>query len=638
MCGICGTVRLDGAPDTGPGVDRMLRALAHRGPDADGQWSDGTCTLGHRRLSIIDLSDAGRQPLANEDGTLWLTFNGEIYNFQALRRELEAAGHAFRSQTDSEVVVHAYEEWGTGAVTRFRGMFALALWDTRRRRLWLARDRVGKKPLVFAQVRDRFVFASEIQALLAHPGVPRDVDPRAIHQYFSLGYVPAPGSAFAHIRKLQPGHSMTLDLGAADGRPRTETVRYWALSYEPKRTWSFDQAQAALRETLTEAVRIRMISDVPLGAFLSGGIDSSIVVGLMAGISTRPVKTFSIGFADDRFDEREAARRVAQRWATDHQELVVEPDAAAVVPTLVRHFGEPFADSSALPTYYVAQLTRAAVTVALTGDGGDESFAGYRRYRAHRLAGRVAKIPGAMPTAAAAGRLLPVPADSRGRTAGLRRFLVGIGDDPATRYARWIGASNGHLDTGARAEFYRDDFLRELHGSEPENPLAGLFTEASGLDPVDAAMQVDVRSYLPDDLLVKVDIASMANSLEARAPLLDQEVMELAAGLPSVFKLDGRLSKRVLKAAFSDVLPPENVTRPKQGFGVPVGPWFRGPLAELAHDTFLATDAAIARYLDPRAVRRAMDAHVSGAADHGYQLWNFLMLELWHRLVVMNAE
>ena len=634
MCGICGTVCLDGGPDPGSGVDRMLRALAHRGPDADGQWSNGTCTLGHRRLSIIDLSDAGRQPLTNEDGTLWLTFNGEIYNFQALRQELERAGHAFRSHTDSEVVVHAYEEWGTAAVSRFRGMFAFALWDTRRRRLWLARDRVGKKPLVYAQVGDRFVFASEIQALLAHPAVPRDVDPQAIHDYFALGYVPAPRSAFAHIRKLRPGHTMTLDLCAADGRARTETTRYWNLAYQPKRPLSFEDAGAALRETLTEAVRIRMISDVPLGAFLSGGIDSSIVVGLMAGISSRPVRTFSIGFSDQRFDEREAARRVAERWATDHQELVVDPDAAAVVPTLVRHFGEPFADSSALPTYYVAKMTRSAVTVALTGDGGDESFAGYRRYRAHRMAERLAGIPGAMPAAAAAGRLLRAPADGRSRSAGLRRFLAGVGDRSATRYARWIGASNGHLDPDARAVFYREEFRRDLAGADNENPLEPLFVEASALDPVDAAMQVDVHSYLPDDLLVKVDIASMANSLEARAPLLDQHVMELAAALPTEFKLRGSLSKRILKAAFSDILPPENVKRPKQGFGVPIGAWFRGPLRELAGDTFLARDAAIARYLEPHAVRRCMDAHVAGHADNGYLLWNFLMLELWHRHVV----
>jgi asparagine synthase (glutamine-hydrolysing) len=634
MCGICGTVRLDGRPDPGPGVDGMLRALAHRGPDADGQWSDGTCTLGHRRLSIIDLSDAGRQPLTNEDGTIWLTFNGEIYNFQELRQELERAGHAFRSHTDSEVVIHAYEEWGAAAVTRFRGMFALGLWDTRRRRLWLARDRVGKKPLVYAQLHDRFVFASEIQALVAHPDVPRDIDPRAIHEYFALGYVSAPKSAFSHVRKLRPGHTMTLDVGAGGVEARVETTKYWNLSYQPKRTLSFGDAGAALRETLTEAVRIRMISDVPLGAFLSGGIDSSIVVGLMAGISSRPVKTFSIGFADQRFDERDAARRVARRWATDHEEFVVEPDAAAVVPDLVRHFGEPFADSSALPTYYVAKLTRQAVTVALTGDGGDESFAGYRRYRAHRLAERLGRIPGAVTAAAAAGRLLAPSADRRSRMAGLRRFFDGVGDEPATRYARWIGASNGHLDPRARAAFYREDFRRELAGADRENPLAPLFDDASALDPVDAAMQVDVHSYLPDDLLVKVDIASMANSLEARAPLLDQEVMELAAALPSEFKLRGGYSKRILKAAFSDILPPENATRPKQGFGVPVGEWFRGPLRPLAGDTFLAPDAALARYLEPEAVRRCMDTHVAGTADNGYVLWNFLMLELWHRLVV----
>jgi asparagine synthase (glutamine-hydrolysing) len=602
--------------------------MRHRGPDASGEWSDGTCALGHRRLAIIDLSEAGRQPMGNEDGTIQVTFNGEIYNFVALRRELRGLGHRFRTRTDTEVIVHAYERWGIRCVERLRGMFAFAVWDRRRRRLFLARDRVGKKPLFYARQADRFLFASELQSLLADPTVPREVDLAALDAYLSYGYIPAPATAFRGVAKLPPAHRLTLDLQPGAGEVRVE--RYWTLGYGPTLRVTEAEACEAFREKLTEAVRLRMVSDVPLGAFLSGGIDSGIVVGLMAGLSDRPVRTFTIGFEEAAYDEADQARRVAERWGTDHHPLVVRPDALAVVGTLARHFGEPYADSSAVPTYYVSKLTREGVTVALNGDGGDESFAGYGRYLAHRLAGRIGRVPGLCRTASALARGLPDSTDPRNRVRQARRFLASLGQPAERRYARWLT----FFRSEAKGRLYTEEFRQQLGPAAPAPWLESLFGEAEGLDPVDAAMSVDVRSYLPYDLLVKVDITSMANSLEARSPFLDHEVMELAARLPARFKLRGRTSKYLLKRAFADLLPAENVRRPKMGFGVPVGQWFRGPLRGLVHDTVLSREAAGRGYFRPQEVQRLVDLHLEGRADHSYQLWNLLMLELWHREVL----
>jgi asparagine synthase (glutamine-hydrolysing) len=603
----------------------MIEAERHRGPDDSGIWSDELCALGHRRLAIIDLSPAGRNPLSNEDGSIWITFNGEIYNFQQLRHDLERLGYRFRTRTDTEVVVSAYEQWGVEAIRRLRGMFAFGLWDRRKRRLLIARDRVGKKPLFYTQAGDRFVFASELQGLLAARDIPREVEPSAIDAYLEWGYVPAPDTAFKGVKKLPPAHWMTVDLGS--GEPQIRIERYWALEYEPKLSISEEEASEAIREKLAEAVRLRLISDVPLGAFLSGGIDSSIVVGLMARASGHPVKTFSIGFKEAAYNEVDHARRIAEKWGTDHHEFIVEPDALSVLPRLVRHYGEPYADSSAIPTFYVSQMTRKKVTVALNGDGGDESFAGYERYLGNRLAERLQSIPGSKMTARVLSRALPDSLNPRNRLRQARRFLSVATHPMEKRYGHWVA----FFGDAAKQRLYARQFRSSLNGRGSGDWISSLFEQARGLDPVDAAMSVDVNSYLPYDLLVKVDITSMSNSLEARSPFLDHEVMEFAARLPASYKLRGKQAKYLLKRAFADLLPPENVNRRKMGFGVPVGAWFHGPLRPLLEDALLSEQAERRGYFQKAEVRRLFDEHIERRADHSFSLWNLLMLELWHR-------
>ncbi|MBI1761222.1 MAG: asparagine synthase (glutamine-hydrolyzing) [Acidobacteria bacterium] len=631
MCGIVGIVATTGRELTAQ-LQPMLDAQAHRGPDAWGVWPAAgvasLCAFGHRRLAIIDLSAAGKQPMSNADGSVWITFNGEIYNFQQLRRELESRGHRFRTRTDTETIIYAYEEWGVECVKHLRGMFAFGIWDARRQRLLLARDRVGKKPLFYAQAGERFLFASELQGLLADAEVPRVVNAAAIDAYLSYGYIPAPHTAYQGVFKLPPAHWLTLDV-TPDGFT-TRVERYWSLAYQPKLTLSAEEAGEQLRAVLTEAVRLRMISDVPLGAFLSGGIDSSIVVGLMAQLSGQPVKTFSIGFAEAAFNETEHARRIAQKWQTEHHEFIVQPNALEILPKLVRHYGEPYADSSALPTFYVAQLTRQHVTVALNGDGGDESFAGYERYLGNRVAERMQAVPGAAWAGRTLGGLLPDSLDPKNRLRTLRRFLSVAAQPMAERYTRWL--SFFHTET--KLPLYSPEFAAQLNGTR-DGYLNALFAEvlqnSEAIDPIDAAMAVDVQSYLPFDLLVKVDITSMANSLEARSPFLDHEVMELAARLPAHLKAPGKDLKHLLKRTFADLLPPENVNRRKMGFGVPVGAWFRRELRDFVRDVLLSPTAVQRGYFKRAEVERLVTEHQAGRADYAFQLWSLLMLELWQR-------
>jgi asparagine synthase (glutamine-hydrolysing) len=626
MCGIAGIVSYNtDAEGLRQRAALMAEALKHRGPDDFGLWNDSLCALSQRRLAIIDLSEAGRNPLSNDDGSIWITFNGEIYNFQSLRQELEQLGYQFRTRTDTEVVVYAYQHWGVDCLKKLRGMFAFAIWDREKQRLFLARDRVGKKPLFYTQVGNRFYFASELQGLLTCPEVPREVEPAAIDAYLTWGYVPAPLTAFKNIFKLPPAHFLTLDI--KDSSYDIRIKRYWSLDYRNK--LAIDEAEAVdlIREKLTEAVRLRMISDVPLGAFLSGGIDSSIVVGLMAKLSDRPVKTFSIGFKEAAYDETAHARRIAKLWGTEHQEFIVEPDALAIVNKLVQHYGEPYADSSAIPTFYVSQLTRSAVTVALNGDGGDESFAGYERYLGNRLAERARRVPGFAISASALNRVLPDSINPKNRLRQAKRFLS-VATRPMTeRYAQWVGFFREEM----KEQLYSKDFRAQLNGDRAESWMESLIAEASDLDPVDAAMCVDVQSYLPYDLLVKVDITSMANSLEARSPFLDHEVMEFAAALPIDLKLKGKESKYLLKRAFSDLLPAENVQRRKMGFGVPVGEWFRGDLKSLLQDALLSEASHKRNYFNPKLLHALVSNHLERRQDNGSLLWNLLMLELWHR-------
>ncbi len=625
MCGIAGGVVADNRVELEPHVALMTEALRHRGPDDWGMWTDELCGLGHRRLAIIDVSPEGRQPLSNEDGTIWLTFSGEIYNFQSLRHDLEGLGHRFRTRTDSEVIVHAYEQWGPACVERFCGMFAFGVWDQRRQRLFLARDRMGVKPLFYTQAGGRFLFASELQGVLAGLDTPHQVSLPALDAYLSWGYVPAPQTAFRGICKLPPAQWLTLDLTPTG--PVLRVQPYWSLTYGPKRHLSEHEAGEILRVKFREAVRLRMISDVPLGAFLSGGIDSSVVVGLMAEVSDRPVQTFSIGFEEAAYNELTHARCVAAYWRTEHHEHIVQPDALTVLPKLVRHYGEPYADSSAIPTFYLSQMTRHQVTVALTGDGGDECFAGYERYLGNGIAAWLQRLPAGVPCARLLSRVLPDARSPQHVLRRAKRFLAAAAQPMAARYGHWVGCVGADL----KRQLYSGDVRLCLPDDPSTAWMASLFAARCDLDPVEAAMAVDVQSYLPYDLLTKVDIASMANGLEARSPFLDHDVIEFVARLPRRMKLHGMQAKYLLKRAFADVLPRENMRRRKMGFGVPIGTWLRGPLWPLAYDVLLAPRAFERGYFQPAAVRRLVMEHMARRTDHSVALWALLMLELWHR-------
>ena len=622
MCGIAGIVSQSSNLEL---VGVMTEAMRHRGPDGAGLWSDGLCSLGHRRLAIIDLSVNGKQPLCNEDETVWIVFNGEIYNFKELRAELERFGHRFNSHTDTEIIVHAYEQWGCECVKKLRGMFAFAIWDQQKRRLFLARDRVGKKPLYYTDNGRFFAFASELQGLLQNPEVRREVNLEGLDSYLSWGYVPAPLTGFKDILKLPPAHFLVLDVGHDYSKALVE--RYWDLEYTPKTGMTESEAREQLREKLMEAVRYRLISDVPLGAFLSGGIDSSIVVGLMAELSGRRVKTFSIGFEDDAYNELIFARAIAKRWGTDHTELIVKPDELAVLPKLVRHYGEPYADSSAIPTFYVSKMTRSGVTVALNGDGGDESFAGYDRYAAIRIADKLASLGRFASATAALARFLPDSIEPKNRVRRAKRFLSVALEERPVRYNYWVA----YFTAGTKAQLYAPCFAEAVAPKEGRYWMEHLWKEVSDLESVDAAMAVDIKSYLPYDLLTKVDIASMANGLEARSPFLDHVVMEFAARLPAHLKLRGWQSKYLLKKTFADLLPTENVRRRKMGFGVPIARWLRTSSRELLQDTLLSQRARGRGYFKPERVDHLVQEHIAGRADYSFQLWSLLMLELWQR-------
>lgn len=617
MCGIAGIV---GGMPLASRVEAMTAAIIHRGPDEGGVRVEGNAALGVRRLSVIDL-EGGSQPICNEDGTLWVTQNGEIYNFEPLRDHLRQKGHTFHTRSDTEAIVHAYEEYGAGCAKHLRGMFAFALWDTKAQRLVLGRDRLGKKPLLYSVEGERLIYASEMQSLLKGLDRQPQIDLGALGDYLAYGYVPAPATIFKGIYKVRPGHVVVWESGTARHEP------YWRLGYSPKLRLDEAEAEAELESRLAEAVRIRLIADVPLGALLSGGVDSSVVVALMARQSQAPVKTFSIGFEDAAYDELRHARRVAERYGTDHHEFVVRPDAAAVLPQLVRHYGEPYADSSAIPTFYVSQLARQHVTVALNGDGGDEAFAGYDRYRAMWLAQALQRIPGATLGLRGLARVvdrlpgLPRAFDRAGR------FAKAAAADPSSRYARWISAIPQQL----AADLLQPEFASTL-ASERTYAVERAFAENSRLGLTDQLLATEVGTYLLNDLLVKMDIASMANSLETRSPLLDHEIVEFAARLPATLKLrHGIQQKYLLKRLARKLIPAENIDRPKMGFGVPVGAWLRGPLRDLGSDAMLSSCARERGYFRPEAVERLWTEHQAGTRDHTYPLWTLLMLELWQR-------
>jgi asparagine synthase (glutamine-hydrolysing) len=613
MCGIAGIVGRPGEPPSREALSAMASALAHRGPDEQTTTLYPGAGFAFRRLSIIDVA-GGAQPLDGEDGSCHLILNGEIYNHAELRPELETAGHRFRTRSDAEVVVHGYEQWGDAVVERLRGMFAFALWDERRQRLLLARDRLGKKPLVYHEAEGRLQFASELQGLLADPALPRQPDLAALHHYLTYQYVPAPWTAFQGVRKLPPAHLLVFEDGRASVR------RYWSLSSRPPLRLSEEDAAAEVRRLLRDAVRVRLMSEVPLGAFLSGGVDSSAVVALMSEFGR--VKTFSIGFEEESFDERRWAAMVARRYGTEHHEFVVRPQASEVLPALVEHYGEPFADSSALPTYYLSRLTREHVTVALNGDGGDELFAGYDRYgllSAYRLLGRVPHAAAAASaTARAWGRRLP---------ASVRRLLGAISARPEESYARTVS----YFSPEEKDALYTPWMREQTRTDDSLGLLESAFAQADAPDLLGRTLQVDLATYLPGDLLVKVDIATMAVGLEGRSPFLDHPLVEFAARLPTSLKRRRGRGKWLLRRAVADLLPPEILARRKMGFGVPVSRWFRGELRNLLHDVVLSERAQQRGMLDGAAVAGLVDQHERGAADHGHRLWALLFLELWFR-------
>jgi asparagine synthase (glutamine-hydrolysing) len=624
MCGICGLYHADGQLADAELLARMIATLHHRGPDNVGVWADGPVGLANARLAVIDLSPDAAQPMGNEDGSIWIVFNGEIYNYQTLRRQAAARGHQLFSHSDTEVLLCLYEDYGPACLGHLRGMFAFAIWDSRQRRLFLARDRVGKKPLFYYCDPERFVFGSEIKALLAHPLLPRRLKVDAVPAYLVYGYVPAPDTMFADIQELPPGHWLTLE----DGQISVE--RYWDVPWtEPSPPLSNPEA-AYIEELLAhlrEAVRIRLVSDVPLGAFLSGGLDSSLIVALMAQLMDEPVKTFAIGFAGEpSFDERPHARRVAEYLGTDHHEFVVRPDAIELLPKLVRHYDQPFADSSAIPTYLVSQLTREQVTVALTGDGGDEVFAGYERFAAARLAELYRRVPAPL-RQVLAGVLhrLPESTSYRGPVRRMRRFVDSAALPLLDRYLGWVGL----FDPDLVAELMPD---WAAAASDVRRHLGQPLEAVQSNDITDQLLYLNATTYLPGDLLVKTDRASMAHGLEARCPFLDQELIAWAATVPAHLKLRRMTTKYLLKRAAEGLLPSEIVYRPKHGFGVPVGRWFRTDLKEFVRDVLLSQTARQRGYFDATLVERMIEDHHIGQRDWGHQLWALLTFEMWHRL------
>ena len=642
MCGICGYLWSPGHEAVDRSLfERMTDSLAHRGPDdrgvfyaLPGELGPGTpgVALGHRRLSILDLSPQGRQPMASPDGGLQLVFNGEIYNFPELRADLEKKGYTFRTGTDTEVILALYREYGEEFAVKMNGMFAIALWDNTARKLLLLRDRLGKKPLFYRAESNRLIFASELNTLLAAPGIPAELDLIALDQYMVYQYVPHPRSIYRGIKKLPPA-------ALAVWRPGTGLSfrPYWQPDFNAEEDRPYGEWLEMLRDRLTEAVRIRLRSDVPLGAFLSGGIDSTVIVGLMQRLSPQKVKTYSIGFAQKEYDETPVARQTARRLGTDHHELFIEPDIETLLPLTARQYGEPFADSSAIPCRLMCELTRREVTVALSGDGGDELFAGYDRYKAVRLGRAIDAVPDPLRRLLAGPVRALIPASTRQRSVPrrIKRFLEGLTMPPAERYLQWIAIFN----RARRAELYTPEFQdalrkaaeREEPDYDPLNWLTAAIGRAEKRDFVTQISLADIQTYLTGDILTKMDIASMTWGLEVRSPILDDNVLDLAVRIPIKYKIRGRKGKRILRDAFREFLPPELDNRPKTGFGVPLDHWFRGPLKERVRQILTDPQNPAMANFRPDAVSRLLTEHFNGAFDHAARIWSLLVLSYFYR-------
>jgi asparagine synthase (glutamine-hydrolysing) len=618
MCGITGIFEHQGRTVVREEVvHRMNQTIVHRGPDDEGIYTAPGIGLGFRRLSIIDLA-GGHQPISNEDGSLWVMLNGEIYNYKELRHNLEQKGHRFASHSDTESIVHLYEEYGEGCIAQLRGMFAIALWDSRKRQLLLARDRVGKKPLFYASNGERTLFASELKALLAEGSVSRQIDSQALCDYFSFGYISAPKTVYEAVRKVQPGHYLVV----SDAGVREQ--RYWDLSFRNLEARSEEEWCELVRHDVCEATRIRLMSDVPLGAFLSGGIDSSCVVAAMSGVMKRPVTTCSIGFDDKEYDESKFAGQVAGLFHADHHESLVHPAAVEIVDKLAWHFDEPFADSSAVPTYYVSKIAREHVTVALGGDGGDENFAGYRRYIFDHYENRMRHyFPGWM-RRGVFGPLgsLYTPLAAAPRIFRAKATLQSLSRSPLEGYFNSVSI----FRPDDKARLFSPDFRRQLRGYDSIEVFEHHYNRADTDDLLSRIQYLDIKTYLPDDILAKVDRASMAVSLEVRAPFLDHHLMEHLAAMPSSLKLRRGTGKYILKKAMKAVLPDEILYRKKQGFAVPLHRWFRNELKDLAHDSLFRTTDDI---FDRKFLKKLWEQHQSGHYDRSSHLWSILMFRKW---------
>jgi asparagine synthase (glutamine-hydrolysing) len=625
MCGIVGIFDITGASEIDRNLlSRMNESQLHRGPDEGGLHTEPGLGFGHRRLSIIDLS-SGQQPMHSQDGDVVLTYNGEVYNFPELREELEALGYSFRTHCDTEVILYAWQAWGESCVERLRGMFAFAIWDRPRQTLFLARDRLGVKPLFYAELSNgQFIFGSELKALKQHHLLPKDVDPTAIEDYFGFGYIPDPKTIYRGVYKLEPGYCLTIKRGQSGFRPK----QYWDVKFRSASGGSAVEAGEELIERLREAVKIRMVADVPLGAFLSGGVDSSGVVALMAGLSKEPVNTCSISFGDPKFNESQFAAQVAERYHTAHRVEQVDPDDFSLIDQLSGLYDEPYADSSALPTYRVCELAKKQVTVVLSGDGGDENLAGYRRYRWHTYEERMrALLPDTLrvPLFSTLGRVYP-KLDWAPKVFRAKTTLESIGRDSMAGYFHSVSL----LSNGMRSQLFSDSLKRELQGYQAIEVFRR-YSEQAPDHPLSMVQYLDLKTYLAGDILTKVDRASMAHALEVRVPLLDHKLVEWMATLPPDLKLHGREGKYLFKKALESYLPNDILYRPKMGFAVPLSSWFRGPLKQRVQQSLLGNTLRETGWFDEGFLQHLVTQHQSGLRDYSASIWSLLMFEAFIR-------
>ena len=622
MCGICGVVSFQpGVPVEKSILERMNHSIRHRGPDDDGYYQDQQASLAMRRLSIIDLH-TGQQPISNESGDIWVVYNGEIYNFKAVRAVLEQRGHVFRTQTDTEIIVHAYEEYGDECIKHFNGMFAIALWDARKRRLFLARDRLGIKPLYYWADQTRLVFASELKALILHPDVPRQINFIALDLFLTLEYIPAPHTIYEGIFKLLPGHTLVAEQGIV------KISRYWDVPYRPI-SQSEPECAEALSDLINDAVRIRLVSDVPLGAFLSGGIDSSTIVGFMSQNMSEPVQTFSIGFEDDTYNEVPYANAVAKHFGTNHHVEVLKPDIVSLAEQLVHHHDEPFADTSIFPTYLVSKLASHKVKVVLSGDGGDELFAGYDTYLAEKVSRYYGYLPGALrqhilPRMA---EWLPPQSAKKGLINKVKRMVEGGALDPLLQHTRWMI----FLQPSEKASLYQSELRSTLNDRLTDTYFGKYFEKAGCFDSLAQQQYVDIKTYLADDILTKVDRMSMAVSIEARVPLLDYRIVEFAMNLPPRMKLNGTRTKSILRNAVKRLVPDLVLEKSKQGFSIPMKHWLRTSLKPMMLDLLSKDSLQSHGYFHHRVVSRWVQDHLDGRANHSHRLWSLMVFEMWRR-------